>query len=97
MKTKTKTKSPAKGARRSPKASPIATATTQPTRTVPRCSRCGSRTVRLEQLNQELLAVLTVHCLICGHHSFIGKPIVRLIRKPVIPTNPVLENEPLKT
>ena len=97
MKTKTKTKSPAKAARRSPKASPTATATAQPTRTVPRCSRCGSRTVRLEQLNQELLAVLTVHCLICGHHSFIGKPIVRLIRKPVIPTNPVLENEPLKT
>ena len=97
MKTKTKTKSPAKAARRSPKAPRTATATAQPTRTVPRCSRCGSRTVRLEQLNQELLAVLTVHCLICGHHSFIGKPIVRLIRKPVIPATPVLEKEPVKT
>ena len=93
MKTKPKTKTPAKAARRAPKASRTATAAAQPTRTVPRCSRCGSRTVRLEQLNQELLAVLTVHCLICGHHSFIGKPIVRLIRKPVIPANPALEKE----
>ncbi|RMH07377.1 MAG: hypothetical protein D6704_05260 [Nitrospirae bacterium] len=58
--------------------------TTQPARTVPRCPRCGSRTVRLDQLRQELLMVFALHCLICGHHAFIGKPIVRLIRKPEI-------------
>ena len=97
MKTKTKAKLPAKSARRPKKPSHSATAAPQPTRTVPRCSRCGSRTVRLEQLNQELLAVLTVHCLICGHHSFIGKPIVRLIRKPVIPNNTAIEKETVKT
>ncbi len=68
----------------------------QPARTVPRCTRCGSRTVRLEKLNQELLAVLAVHCLICGHHAFIGKPMVRLIRKPEIPDNVLLKKEPIK-
>ena len=97
MKAKTKTKTPAKAARRPKKTPHTATAAATPTRTVPRCTRCGSRTIRLEQLNQELLAVLTVHCLICGHHSFIGKPIVRLIRKPVIPVNPALQKEPAKT
>ena len=96
MKTKAKTKTPVKTARRPKKApKPVAAAST-PARTVPRCSRCGSRTVRLEQLNQELLAVLTVHCLICGHHSFIGKPVVRLIRKPVIPVNQDLQKAPVK-
>lgn len=54
-------------------------------KTITRCTKCGSRTVRLEQLQQELLAVLAVHCLICGHHRFVGKPIVRLIRKPELP------------
>ncbi len=97
MKTKAKSKTSAKTTRRPKKAPHTAAATAAPKRTAPRCTRCGSRTVRLEQLNQELLAVLTVHCLICGHHSFIGKPVVRLIRKPVIPTNPVLQKEPVKT
>jgi DNA-directed RNA polymerase subunit RPC12/RpoP len=66
---------------------PTRTKTTEKptTRTVPRCAKCGSKTVRLEQLQQELLAVLAVHCLICGHHTFVGKPIVRLIRRPDIP------------
>lgn len=96
MKTKTKTKAPEKVARRPKKPLHATAATATPTRTVPRCTRCGSRTVRLEQLNQELLAVLTVHCLICGHHSFIGKPVVRLIRKPIIPVNPALNKEPAK-
>ncbi len=83
---KTKAKSSAKPARRTKNTSREATpAPSTQTRTVPRCTRCGSRTVRLEQLNQELLAVLAIHCLICGHHAFIGKPMVRLIRKPEIP------------
>jgi hypothetical protein len=48
----------------------------------PRCSRCGSRTVNLEQLEQELLVTLSLHCLICGHHTFIGRPVIRLLRRP---------------
>ena len=48
----------------------------------PRCSRCGSRTVNLEQLEQELLVTLSIHCLICGHHSFIGRPVIRLLKRP---------------
>ncbi|MDH5428286.1 MAG: hypothetical protein OEZ57_07465 [Nitrospirota bacterium] len=48
----------------------------------PRCSRCGSRTVTLEQLEQELLVTLSIHCLICGHHSFIGRPVIRLLKRP---------------
>ncbi len=84
---KTKAKSSPKPARRTKNTSreAAAAAAAPQTRTVPRCTRCGSRTVRLEQLNQELLAVLAIHCLICGHHAFVGKPMVRLIRKPEIP------------
>jgi len=48
----------------------------------PRCSRCGSRTVTLEQLEQELLITLSLHCMICGHHSFIGRPVIRLLKRP---------------
>jgi len=48
----------------------------------PRCSRCGSRTINLEQLEQELLVTLSIHCLICGHHSFIGRPVIRLLKRP---------------
>jgi hypothetical protein len=48
----------------------------------PRCSRCGSRTVQLEQLEQELLVTLSLHCLICGHYSFLGRPVIRLLRRP---------------
>ena len=48
----------------------------------PRCSRCGSRTVNLEQLEQELLVTLSIHCLICGHHSFVGRPVIRLLKRP---------------
>ena len=48
----------------------------------PRCSRCGSRTVNLEQLEQELLVTLSIHCLICGHHAFIGRPVIRLLKRP---------------
>ncbi len=63
--------------------------------THPRCSRCGSRTVNLEHLEQELLVTLSIHCLICGHHSFIGRPVIRLLKRPnvTIPesiTRPVL-------
>ncbi len=58
----------------------------------PRCPRCGSRTVHLEQLQQELLATLSLHCLICGHHAFLGKPVVRLIRRPEIPRTLPLKN-----
>ncbi|WP_447971734.1 hypothetical protein [Nitrospira sp. M1] len=58
----------------------------------PRCPRCGSRTVHLEQLQQELLATLSLHCLICGHHAFLGKPVVRLIRRPEIPRPLTLKN-----
>jgi hypothetical protein len=48
----------------------------------PRCSRCGSRTVNLEHLEQELLVTLSLHCLICGHHTFLGRPVIRLLRRP---------------
>jgi ribosomal protein L37E len=48
----------------------------------PRCSRCGSRTVNLEKLEQELLVTLSLHCLICGHHSFLGRPVIRLLKRP---------------
>ena len=48
----------------------------------PRCSRCGSRTVTLEQLEQELLTSLSLHCMICGHHSFLGRPVIRLLKRP---------------
>ena len=48
----------------------------------PRCSRCGSRTVNLEKLEQELLVTLSIHCLICGHHSFVGRPVIRLLKRP---------------
>jgi DNA-directed RNA polymerase subunit M/transcription elongation factor TFIIS len=48
----------------------------------PRCSRCGSRTVTLEQLKQELLTTLSLHCMICGHHSFLGRPVIRLLKRP---------------
>ena len=61
----------------------------------PRCSRCGSRTVNLEQLEQELLVTLSIHCLICGHYSFVGRPVIRLLKRPnvTIPdsiTRPIL-------
>lgn len=52
--------------------------------TYPRCSRCGSRTVHLEHLEQELLATLSLHCLICGHHTFLGRPVIRLLRRPQV-------------
>ncbi|WNM57029.1 hypothetical protein [Candidatus Nitrospira allomarina] len=48
----------------------------------PRCCRCGSRTVQLEQLEQELLVTLSLHCLICGHYTFLGRPVIRLLRRP---------------
>jgi ribosomal protein L37E len=50
----------------------------------PRCSRCGSRTVNLEHLEQELLVTLSLHCLICGHHTFLGRPVIRLLRRPKV-------------
>lgn len=52
--------------------------------THPRCSRCGSRTVTLEQLEQELLITLSIHCMICGHHSFIGRPVIRMLKRPKV-------------
>ncbi len=50
----------------------------------PRCSRCGSRTVTLGQLEQELLITLSLHCMICGHHSFIGRPVIRMLKRPQV-------------
>ncbi len=95
---KTKAKSSPKSARRTKNTTREATpSAAQQTQTVPRCTRCGSRTVRLEQLNQELLAVLAIHCLICGHHAFVGKPMVRLIRKPEIPQTPVIPKEAVQS
>ncbi len=95
---KTKAKTAPKPVRRAKKPRQESTApATQHMRTVPRCTRCGSRTVRLEQLNQELLAVLSLHCLICGHHAFIGKPMVRLIRKPEIPQSSEAKKATVKT
>ena len=52
----------------------------QPTH--PRCAKCGSRTVQLEQLEQELLAAMSIHCLTCGHYTFIGRPVIRLLKRP---------------
>jgi len=96
---KTKAKSAPKTTTRRSKNSKRDSSPTPPaqTRTAPRCTRCGSRTVRLEQLNQELLAVLAMHCLICGHHTFIGKPMVRLIRKPEIPRHLDAKDEAIAT
>ena len=82
-KSKTQTRIPSKKRLSTPSA-PVK----KPTRSFPRCSRCGSRTVHLEQIQQELLATLSLHCLICGHHTFLGKPVIRLIRRPEIP-NPL--------
>lgn len=48
----------------------------------PRCSRCGSRTVTLEKLEQELLVTISMHCLICGHYTFLGRPVIRLLKRP---------------
>ena len=48
----------------------------------PRCAKCGSRTVQLEQLEQELLAAMSLHCLTCGHYTFIGRPVIRLLKRP---------------
>ncbi len=48
----------------------------------PRCAKCGSRTVQLEQLEQELLASMSIHCLTCGHYTFIGRPVIRLLKRP---------------
>ena len=48
----------------------------------PRCTKCGSRTVQLEQLDQELLATMSLHCLICGNYTFIGRPVIRLLKRP---------------
>ncbi|MDH5698610.1 MAG: hypothetical protein OEZ41_01450 [Nitrospirota bacterium] len=65
------------------KSSPKKTATKKASPdTHPRCSRCGSRTVHLEQLEQELLVTLSLHCLICGHYTFLGRPVIRLLRRP---------------
>jgi len=96
MKTKAKS-SPKPGRRTKNTSREPSSLAAQQTRTVPRCTRCGSRTVRLEQLNQELLAVLAIHCLICGHHAFVGKPMVRLIRKPEIPQTPDITKEAVQT
>ena len=72
------------------------------TDTHPRCSRCGSRTVNLEQLEQELLVSLSLHCLICGHHTFLGRPVIRLLKRPkvIIPdsiTRPAMGITPTPT
>jgi hypothetical protein len=65
------------------KSSPKKTAKKKATTdTHPRCSRCGSRTVHLEQLEQELLVTISLHCLICGHYTFLGRPVIRLLRRP---------------
>ncbi|MDR4492930.1 MAG: hypothetical protein AB7P17_01880 [Nitrospirales bacterium] len=53
-----------------------------PTSSHPRCAKCGSRTVQLEQLEQELLASMSIHCLTCGHYTFIGRPVIRLLKRP---------------
>ncbi len=50
----------------------------------PRCARCGSRTVNLERLEQELLVTLSLHCLICGHYTFLGRPVIRLLQRPKV-------------
>ena len=94
---KTKAKPAPKPARRTKKVVQESVSASAPKAgTAPRCTRCGSRTVRLEQFNQELLAVLALHCLICGHHAFVGKPMVRLIRKPVIPQSADIQKEAIK-
>jgi ribosomal protein L37E len=75
-------KTPAKRGRPRKKATTKASTTVTQVDKHPRCSRCGSRTVNLEHLEQELLVTLSIHCLICGHHSFIGRPVIRLLKRP---------------
>ena len=84
MKRKVKTLSKRTRAKRKTPAEP--SSLNQSSGSLPRCSRCGARTVHLEQLQQELLATLSLHCLICGHHTFLGKPVIRLIRRPDVPS-----------
>ena len=73
---------PAKRGRPRKKAAKTSISTSTQIDKHPRCARCGSRTVNLEQLEQELLRTLSIHCLICGHHSFIGRPVIRLLKRP---------------
>ena len=61
----------------------------------PRCSRCGSRTVTLEKLDQELLVTLSIHCLICGHYSFLGRPVIRLLKRPNVTIPDSIKRAPL--
>jgi hypothetical protein len=74
---------PEKKLSRPRKSTPKKAATkTASTDAYPLCSRCGSRTVKLEHLEQELLVTLSLHCLICGHYTFLGRPVIRLLRRP---------------
>ncbi len=75
-------KTPTKRGRPRKKSVKNSTTTSKQVDKHPRCSRCGSRTVNLEQLEQELFVTLSIHCLICGHHSFIGRPVIRLLKRP---------------
>lgn len=61
----------------------------------PRCSRCGSRTVTLEKLDQELLVTLSLHCLICGHYTFLGRPVIRLLKRPNVTIPDSIKRSPL--
>ncbi len=77
-------KTPAKRGRPRKDASKKATTKSTQVDKHPRCSRCGSRTVTLEQLEQELLITLSLHCMICGHYSFIGRPVIRMLKRPKV-------------
>jgi len=62
----------------------------------PRCPRCGSRTVNLERLEQELMVTLSLHCLICGHHTFLGRPVIRLLKRPNVSIPESITRPPIR-
>ncbi len=86
---------PAKRGRPRKKVAKKSATNTPKKETHPRCSRCGSRTVNIEQLEQELLVTLSMHCLICGHHTFLGRPVIRLLKRPNVTIPSSIKRSPI--
>ncbi|MEE8125009.1 MAG: hypothetical protein V3U07_04065 [Nitrospirales bacterium] len=94
MKKRSKTEIRRSGPRKKGSSKKATTDSTQPDK-YPRCSRCGSRTVTLEKLEQELLVTLSLHCLICGHYTFLGRPVIRLLKRPNVTIPDSIKRSPL--